>query len=111
MGSNQYPDETTNTLEEIIEEITEGELYDPECGFLCEITLTQETFDNWVESSKMWSDKSRRIEGNFTTAHGAIPFMAWPMMQAIKGQTRRGLSVIDIGSTRCAIDVDLSAFC
>lgn len=83
---------------------TSLELYDGE--WMVEAVETHETLEQWEESAKGWNERTQMKRGEIA----GLPFLAWKTMQAIKGQPRRSMSVIDFGDVRFAIDADLTNF-
>lgn len=88
---------------------TNNELFDPEYKggeWMVNATETQETLDQWIESSARWTERSPMKRGEIA----GFPFLAWKSAQAVKGQARRSMSVIDFGDVRFSIETDLSMF-
>ena len=88
---------------------TNNELFDPEWRggkWMVEAIETQETLDQWEDSSKGWNERTSMQSGEIA----GFPFRAWERVQAIKGQARRSISVIDFGEVRFAIETDLTFF-
>ncbi|MDR1911767.1 MAG: hypothetical protein LBQ52_05410 [Helicobacteraceae bacterium] len=67
---------------------------------------TAETLENWIESSKKWSERSKRQDFRFD----GKPALAWEKVQMRKGDRRDAVSVIDLGDRRLVIDYDLACF-
>lgn len=74
--------------------------------WMVEAVETRETLEQWEESSKNWNERSSMKRGEIA----GFPFIAWSNAQAIKGQPRRKMSVIDFGDVRYSIDADLTNF-
>lgn len=89
---------------------TGGELYDPEyCGgeWMVEAVETAETLAHWEQSSRGWAERSPMRSGEIA----GFPFRAWKSAQALPGQPRQAMSVIDLGDMRIALPgTDLSLF-
>lgn len=87
-----------------------NELFDPEWHggeWMVESVETQETLEQWEESSKFWNERSTMKTGNLA----GFPFRAWKNVQAVKGQPRQSMSVIDFGEVRFALPgTDLTVF-
>lgn len=88
---------------------TNNELFDAEYNggeWMVEAVETHETLEMWEESSKGWNERSAMKAGEIA----GFPYRAWKQVQAVKGQPRRAMSVIDFGDVRYAIDTDLTNF-
>lgn len=88
---------------------TNNELFDPEWHggeWMTEAVETRETIDQFIESSKMWNERSGVQRGEIA----GFPFVTWSKIQVRKGDTRRSVSVIDFGDVRYALDADLTYF-
>lgn len=88
---------------------TNNELFDAEYNggeWMVEAVETHETLDQWIDSAKNWNERSAMQRGEIA----GFPFLAWAKCQAVKGQPRRSMSVIDFGDVRFAIDSDLTNF-
>lgn len=88
---------------------TNNELFDPEYKggeWMVEAVETHETLEMWEESSKGWNEHTAMKTGEIA----GFPFRAWKQVQAVKGQQRRAMSVVDFGDVRFAIDTDLTDF-
>ncbi len=88
---------------------TNNELFDADYKggeWMVEAVETHETLEQWEESSKGWNERSAMKTGEIA----GFPFRAWKQVQAVKGQARRAMSVIDFGDVRYAIDSDLTNF-
>jgi len=89
---------------------TGNELYDADEGFeewLVEAVETNESIDDFKAARKGWN------EAGIFAGEGEIagfPFISWTRCQAMKGQTRRDVSVVDFGDRRIVLDADLSVF-
>lgn len=81
---------------------TNNELFDSEYKggeWMCEAFQTAETLSQWEDSSNGWSERSAMITGEIA----GFPFRAWKSAQAVKGQPRQSISVIDFGDTRIVL--------
>lgn len=88
---------------------TNNELFDAEWKggeWMVEAVETHETLDQYVDSSNVWAERSGFERGEIA----GLPFVAWKSCQAIKGQARRSMSVIDLGDIRIAIETYLPNF-
>lgn len=88
---------------------TNNELFDPEWKggeWMIDAVETRETIEQYVESSARWNERSAMKSGTIA----GFPFVAWKNCQAIKGQPRRTMSVVDFGDVRFAIDSDLTSW-
>lgn len=88
---------------------TNNELFDAEYNggeWMVEAVETHETLGQWEEASKGWNECSSMKSGEIA----GFPFRAWKQVQAVKGQPRRAMSVVDFGDVRFAIDTDLTNF-
>ena len=88
---------------------TNNELFDAEYNggeWMVESVETHETLEMWEESSKGWNERTAMKTGEIA----GFPFRAWKQVQAVKGQQRRAMSVVDFGDVRFAIDTDLTNF-
>lgn len=91
-------------------EATNNELYDADEGFeewMVGAEETHESIDDFKAARNCWNEKGV-FQGEGEIA--GFPFIAWTKVQALKGQPRRDLSVIDFGDIRIAIDADLTDF-
>lgn len=89
---------------------TNNELFDADFHdgeWMCEHFETQETLEQWEESSLGWSERTAMKTGEI----GGFPFRAWKTAQAVKGQTRQSVSVVDLGEVRIVLPgTDLTIF-
>jgi hypothetical protein len=88
---------------------TNGEVFDLEYNggeWMLRAVETQETLEQFAESSADWNDCSATKRGEIA----GLPFVAWSRVQVRKGDTRDSLSVIDFGDRRIAVSVDLTIF-
>lgn len=89
---------------------TNNELFDPEYKggeWMVEAVETSETLDQWEESSNGWNERSAMKTGEI----GGFPFRAWKSAQAVKGQPRQAMSVVDLGDVRIVLPgTDLTYF-
>ena len=87
-----------------------NELFDPEYKggeWMVEAVETQETLKQFIESSMKWAECSAMKAGEIA----GFPFCSWKSAQAVKGQPRQSMSVIDFGDVRFALPgTDLSVF-
>lgn len=104
---------TTENLKKFAE-ATNNELFDAYIkkdgtfyGWNVEAVETQETLAQFEESSKKWNERTAMIAGEIA----GFPFRAWKSAQAVKGQARQSMSVIDLGEVRIALPgTNLGAF-
>ena len=89
---------------------TNNELYDPEYQggvWMTRHVETRETLANWEASCKLWAERTATQRGEIA----GMPFLAWRVAQARKGQPRDPMSVIDFGDVRIALPgTDLTVF-
>lgn len=89
---------------------TNNELFDADYNggeWMVEAVETQETLEQWEESSKCWNERTAMKAGEIA----GFPFRAWKSVQAAKGQPRQSMSVIDFGDVRVVLPgTDLSNF-
>lgn len=93
---------------------TNNELFDMDLqkdgtpyGWMVEAVETHETLEMWEESSKGWNESTAMKTGEI----GGFPFRAWKNVQAVKGQPRHSMSVVDLGDVRIALPgTDLTVF-
>ncbi len=89
---------------------TNNELFDADYGdgeWMVEFVETHETLQQFEESSKSWNERTAMKTGEIA----GFPFRAWKSAQAMKGQPRQSMSVIDLGDVRIALPgTDLSVF-
>ena len=85
---------------------TNNELFDADLkkdgtpyGWMVEFVETQETLEQFEESSKHWNERSAMLSGTIA----GFPCRAWKNAQAGKGQGRQSMSVIDLGDVRIAL--------
>ncbi len=91
---------------------TNNELFDPEPGWsedgdwMVECAETHESLDDFVTASKNWREHTAAKHGEIA----GFKFVAWAQVQAMKGQQRRALSVVDLGDLRYALAADLTKY-
>lgn len=81
---------------------THNELFDADYNggeWMVEFVETQETLEQFEESSKLWNERSSMTSGTI----GGFPFRAWKSAQAAKGHARQSMSVVDLGDVRIAL--------
>ena len=81
---------------------TNNELFDADYGdgeWMVEAVETQETLAQWEESSQSWNERTAMQSGEIA----GFPFRAWKSAQAVKGQPRQAISVVDLGNVRIAL--------
>ena len=81
---------------------TNNELFDADYGdgeWMVDFVETQETLEQFEESSKGWNERTAMNAGTIA----GFPFRSWKMAQAVKGQPRQAMSVIDLGEFRIAL--------
>lgn len=81
---------------------TNNELFDPEYKngeWMVEAVETQETLEQWEESSRGWNERTAMQSGEIA----GFPFRAWKSVQAVKGQPRQSMSVVDMGDVRIVL--------
>jgi hypothetical protein len=82
----------------------EAEINDPlviENGeWVSEAVETSETLENWIESSRNWNERTPVRRGTIA----GFPALAWERVQAVRGQPRRAVTVIDVGERRIVLD-------
>lgn len=98
---------TKNEALQALHDATGGDLYDAvwEGGqWMHEATETADTLDQFVAASKAWNEvgcvRECRVAGLRALYFGEV--------QARKGDTRRELTVIDLGDVRVAVAADVS---
>ena len=89
---------------------TNNELFDPDYNggeWLVDAIETHETLEQFEQSSKGWATVSPMKTGHIA----GMPYRAWPVAQAMKGQPRQAISVVDFGDVRIALPgTNLSMF-
>lgn len=83
-------------------EATNNELFDPAYKngeWMTEAVETQETLEQFIDSSKTWASRTPVHFGEIA----GFKFAYWKEMQTAKDQPRRSLSVIDFGDLRVAL--------
>lgn len=89
---------------------TNNEIFDAEYKggeWMVEAVETQETLEQFEESSKNWNERGTMKTGEIA----GFSFRSWKNAQAVKGQSRQAMSVIDFGDVRFALPgTDLSVF-
>ncbi len=89
---------------------TNSELFDADYKggeWMCEAVETQETLEQWEESSDGWNERTAMKSGKIA----GFPFRAWKSAQAVKGQPRQSMSVVDLGDVRIVLPgTDLTYF-
>lgn len=91
-------------------EATNNELFDTDLRFqewMVEFVETHETLEQFEESSKGWNERTAMKTGEIA----GFKFCAWKIAQAVKGQPRKSMSVVDLGDIRIALPgTDLTVF-
>lgn len=89
---------------------TNNELFDADYKggeWMTEAVETQETLEQWEESSNGWNERAAMKSGEIA----GFPFRAWKSAQAIKGRPRQSMSVVDLGDVRIVLPgTDLTYF-
>ncbi len=90
---------------------TNNELFDADYNgggeWMVEALETHETLEQFEESSKGWNERTAMKAGEIA----GFPFRSWKSAQAVKGQPRQSMSVIDLGGVRIALPgTDLMVF-
>lgn len=89
---------------------TNNELFDADYKggeWMVEAVETQETLEQWEESSKGWNERTAMKTGEIA----GFPFRSWKSAQTVKGQPRQSMSVVDLGDARIALHgTDLTNF-
>ena len=98
---------TTTAALQALHEVTGGDLYDANWqggSWMVSATETADTLDDFVKKSEGWNEVGRlreyRVAGLRAVSFGEV--------QARKGDTRRELTVIDLGDVRVAVAADVS---
>ena len=81
---------------------TNNELFDADYKggeWMTEAVETQETLEQWEESSNGWNERTAMKSGEIA----GFPFRAWKSAQAVKGQPRQSMSVVDLGDVRIVL--------
>lgn len=81
---------------------TNNELFDADYNggeWMVEFVETQETLEQFEESSKNWNECTAMKAGTIA----GFPFRSWNNTQAVKGKPRQSMSVIDLGDFRLAL--------
>lgn len=90
-----------------LHDLTGGDLYDAEWKggeWMCEAVRTHETIDQFIESSQAWAERSAMKRGTIA----GLSCVVWERVQAVRGQARRSMAVIDFGDVRVALDHTLA---
>ncbi len=91
-------------------EATNNELFDTDHRFqewMVEFVETFETLEQFEDSSKHWNERTAMKTGEIA----GFQFRAWKTAQAVKGQPRQSMSVVDLGDVRIALPgTDLTMF-
>lgn len=89
---------------------TNNEIFDPEWNggeWMVAHVETHETIEQFIESSNNWAERTAPKFGEI----GGFKFVTWASCQAVKGQTRDSMSVVDLGDIRIALPgTDLTNF-
>lgn len=81
---------------------TNNELFDTNYQggeWMVEFVETQETLEQFEESSKSWNERSAMMTGTIA----GFPYRSWKNAQAVKGLARAAMSVVDLGDARIAL--------
>ena len=89
---------------------TNNELFDADYKggeWMVQAVETHETIDQFVESARSYAEIKSTKRGEIA----GVQFVTFRGAQPVKGQSRRDISVIDLGSVRIALDgTDLTNF-
>lgn len=88
---------------------TNNQLFDADYKageWMIDAVETHETLEQFAESAQNWNERTAMKSGEIA----GFKFIAWKSCQALKGQPRRQMSVIDLGDVRYAIDADLTNY-
>lgn len=88
---------------------TNNELFDADYKsgeWMVNAVETQETLEQFLISADQWVSRVGQYSGEIA----GFKFVSWKSCQAVAGQARRSLSVIDFGDVRYAIETNLSIF-
>ena len=84
---------------------TNNELFNGE--WMVEAVETHETLEQFEASSAGWNERTAMQSGEI----GGFPFRSWKRAQAVAGQPRQSMSVVDLGDIRIALPgTDLANF-
>lgn len=89
-----------------LEEVTGGDFYDSEYGFMYTVEETSDTLDDFVAASAKWQESNKVEFGEFA----GFKFAYFGRVQVKKGDERDDLSVIDFGHIRMTVNVDLNMY-
>lgn len=81
---------------------TNNELFNADYNggeWMVEFVETQETIEQFSESAKSWHERTAMNSGSI----GGFKFISWKNAQAVKGQPRQAMSVVDLGDVRIAL--------
>ena len=81
---------------------TNNELFDADYNggqWMTEHVETQETLEQWEESSHGWNERTGMRVGEIA----GFRFFSWKSTQAVKGQPRQSMSVVDLGDVRIVL--------
>lgn len=96
-------------LEKFIE-ATGDAIYDPfwdkSAPWMVDAVETQETLEQFIESSHQWNERSGYQRGDIN----GVPFIYWSRVQINKGDSRRELSLVDFGDRRIALDFNATDY-
>ncbi len=84
-----------------IQSLSDEEIYDTDYGWQVGCVTTQETIEDWKNSSGNWNERSKPTEGDFA----GFPFISWGLCQLFKGEQRREVSVLDLGDQRLVMEI------
>lgn len=89
---------------------TNNEIFDPEYKggeWMTRHVETHETLAHFEEACQHWNERSSVQRGEIA----GFKFLAWANAQAVKGQPREAMSVVDFGEIRIALPgTDLTYF-
>ena len=90
---------TPEKIYELVEAVTNHGITVEMCDLEhedCDIVKTSETMDDWVEARKNWREQGSYESGQ----HDGIPYLFFENAQAVKGQQRKDVCIIDCGDHR-----------
>lgn len=87
-----------------LSDITSGNLFDADWEggqWMARAVETHETIEQFIQSSKSWKESTAAVRGTIA----GMPCVTWKQMQAVAGQQRDSLTVIDFGDVRMAVNM------
>lgn len=91
--------ELTQEQGQALEAATRGAFYTVDGGWECKVVATRDTLEDFIASVRGYAEWTTPKTGTIA----GLPFLAFRSVQPRSGDTRRALSVLDMGDYRLAL--------